>query len=82
MAARVKNIFGGQIRNRKCPKAVGVYHPSDAVSLRPWFVSRIGFKFFSDSGLIYLSCVVFSIMTASTVPHVIAQRGGVQLQGL
>jgi hypothetical protein len=46
MAARVKNIFGGQIRNRKCPKAVGVYHHSDMVSLRPWFVSRIGFKFF------------------------------------
>jgi hypothetical protein len=33
MAARVKKIFGGRIRNRECPKALGVYRPADAVSL-------------------------------------------------
>jgi hypothetical protein len=33
--AHAKNIFGGQIRNRECPKALGVYSPSDPVSLRP-----------------------------------------------
>jgi hypothetical protein len=41
MAARVKNIFDGRIRNRECPKALGVYRPSDAVSLRPWFSSSL-----------------------------------------
>jgi hypothetical protein len=25
MAVRVKNIFGGRIHNRECPKALGVY---------------------------------------------------------
>jgi hypothetical protein len=25
MAARLKNIFSGRIRNRECPKALGVY---------------------------------------------------------
>jgi hypothetical protein len=39
MSARVKNIIGGHIRNRKCPKALGVYRSSDAVSLRPCFPS-------------------------------------------
>jgi hypothetical protein len=33
MAARVKDIFSDRIRNRECPKALGVYHPSEAVSL-------------------------------------------------
>jgi hypothetical protein len=33
MTARVKNIFGGRIRNRECPKALGMYHPFDPVSL-------------------------------------------------
>jgi hypothetical protein len=33
MAAQVKNIFGGHIRNREGPKALGVYRPSEAVSL-------------------------------------------------
>jgi hypothetical protein len=33
MIARVKNIFGGRIRNRECPKAFGMYHPSDPVNL-------------------------------------------------
>jgi hypothetical protein len=37
MAARVKNIFGGRIRNRECPKALRVYQPLDAVSFRPQF---------------------------------------------
>jgi hypothetical protein len=32
MMARAKNIFGGQIRNRECPKILGVYSPSDPVS--------------------------------------------------
>jgi hypothetical protein len=27
--ARAKNIFGGRIRNKECPKALGVYNPSD-----------------------------------------------------
>jgi hypothetical protein len=27
--ARAKNIFGGRIRNKECPKALGVYSPSD-----------------------------------------------------
>jgi hypothetical protein len=33
--ARAKNTFGGRIRNRECPKALGVYSPSDLVSRRP-----------------------------------------------
>jgi hypothetical protein len=37
MATRMKNIFSGRIRNRKCPKALGVYRPSDAVSFRSQF---------------------------------------------
>jgi hypothetical protein len=32
MMARTKNIFGGWIRNRECPKALGVYNLSDPVS--------------------------------------------------
>jgi hypothetical protein len=35
MIAHVKNIFGGRIRNKVCPKALGVYNPSDLVSFRP-----------------------------------------------
>jgi hypothetical protein len=36
--ARAKNIFGGRIRNKQCPKALGVYSPSNLVSFRPlWF---------------------------------------------
>jgi hypothetical protein len=34
--ARVKNIFGGRISNKECPKALGVYSPSDPVSFQPW----------------------------------------------
>jgi hypothetical protein len=30
--ARAKNIFAGQIRNKECPKALGVYSPSDPVN--------------------------------------------------
>jgi hypothetical protein len=33
--ARAKNIFGGRIRNRECPKKLGVYSLSDLVSHRP-----------------------------------------------
>jgi hypothetical protein len=36
MMACVKSIFGGRISNRECPKALGVYSPSDPVSLKPW----------------------------------------------
>jgi hypothetical protein len=32
MIARAKNIFGGQIRNKECPKALGLYSPSDPLS--------------------------------------------------
>jgi hypothetical protein len=35
MIARTKNIFGGRIRNKECPKALGIYNPADPVSLRP-----------------------------------------------
>jgi hypothetical protein len=35
MMAHAKNIFGGRIRNKECPKALGVYSPSDPVSFRP-----------------------------------------------
>jgi hypothetical protein len=35
MMARVKNIFGVRIRNRKCPMALGIYTPSGPVCLRP-----------------------------------------------
>jgi hypothetical protein len=34
MIARAKNIFGVQIRNKECPKALGIYSPADLVSLR------------------------------------------------
>jgi hypothetical protein len=33
MIARAKNIFGGRIRNKECPKALGIYNPADPVSL-------------------------------------------------
>jgi hypothetical protein len=33
--ARAK-IFGGQIRNKECPKALRVYSPSDPVSFQSW----------------------------------------------
>jgi hypothetical protein len=36
MMARAKNIFGRRICKRECPKSLGVYNPSDPVSLRPW----------------------------------------------
>jgi hypothetical protein len=32
MMACAKNIFGGRIRNKECPKALGVNSPSDPVS--------------------------------------------------
>jgi hypothetical protein len=35
MTARGKSIFDGQIRNRECPKALGIYNPSDPVCLQP-----------------------------------------------
>jgi hypothetical protein len=35
MIARSKNIFGGRIRNKECPKALGIYSPADLVSPRP-----------------------------------------------
>jgi hypothetical protein len=34
--ARAKNIFGRRIRNKECPKALGMYNPSDLVSFRLW----------------------------------------------
>jgi hypothetical protein len=39
MIAHVKNIFSGQIRNKECPKALGIYSPADPVSLRPLAIS-------------------------------------------
>jgi hypothetical protein len=41
---RVKNIFNGCIRNRECPKVLGVYRPSDAVSFRSQFPSSLELK--------------------------------------
>jgi hypothetical protein len=35
MMAHAKNIFGERIRNRECPKALGVCSPSDPVCHRP-----------------------------------------------
>jgi hypothetical protein len=32
MMAHTKNIFGGRICNKECPKALGLYNPSDPVS--------------------------------------------------
>jgi hypothetical protein len=31
MIAHAKNIFSVRIRNKECPKALGVYNPSDLV---------------------------------------------------
>jgi hypothetical protein len=42
MMARAKNIFGGRIRNKECPKALGVYSPSNPVSFQPWHFSNLG----------------------------------------
>jgi hypothetical protein len=46
MTARVKNIFGGQIRNWECPKALGIYNPSDLVCLQPRFIYKLGLQKF------------------------------------
>jgi hypothetical protein len=35
MVSRAKKIFSGRIRNRECPKALGVYSPYDPVSHQP-----------------------------------------------
>jgi hypothetical protein len=34
MKAHAKNNLGGRIRNKECPKALGIYNPADPVSLR------------------------------------------------
>jgi hypothetical protein len=36
MISRATNIFGRRIRNKECPKELGIYSPADPVSLRPW----------------------------------------------
>jgi hypothetical protein len=84
MTARVKNIFGERICNWECPKALGMYHPTDPVSLRPWFVSRVGLQV-----SLLLTQVSFNrrvLCTASRghllVPCVTAQLGTAQLQDL
>jgi hypothetical protein len=43
MMARAKNIFGGRIHNKECPKELGVYNPSDLVSFQPWHFSNLIF---------------------------------------
>jgi hypothetical protein len=43
MMAHVKNIFGGHIRNKECPKALGVYSPSDLVSFDLYCSSDLSF---------------------------------------
>jgi hypothetical protein len=43
MITHVKNIFGGRIRNKECPKALGVYNPSDLVSFRPSHFFNLSF---------------------------------------
>jgi hypothetical protein len=42
MMTRAKNVFGGRICNKECPKALGVYSPSDPVSFRSWCFSNLG----------------------------------------
>jgi hypothetical protein len=49
MIARAKNIFGGQIRNKECPKALGLYSPSDPVSFRPWPFFNLRFFEYTSS---------------------------------
>jgi hypothetical protein len=44
--ACAKNIFGGRIRNKECPKALGVNSPSDPVS----------FDLCCSSDLIFCEC--------------------------
>jgi hypothetical protein len=44
MTARVKNIFSGRIHNWECPKALGMFLPSDPVCLRPRFISNLGLQ--------------------------------------
>jgi hypothetical protein len=34
MIARAKDIFGGRIGNKECPKALGIYSLADPVGLR------------------------------------------------
>jgi hypothetical protein len=43
MIAHAKNIFYGRIRNKECPKALGLYSPSDPVSFRSWPFSNLRF---------------------------------------
>jgi hypothetical protein len=40
MMAHAKNIFGRRIRNRECPKALGIYSPADLVCIRPRYTSK------------------------------------------
>jgi hypothetical protein len=48
MIARAKNIFGGRIRNKECPKALGIYNPADLVSFQPWsFINQRFFEYTS-----------------------------------
>jgi hypothetical protein len=39
--SHAKNIFGGRICNKDCPKALGVYSPSDPVSFDLCFSSNM-----------------------------------------
>jgi hypothetical protein len=84
MTARANNILGGRIRNRECPKALGIYNPSDPIRLRPRFISKLCLHKFPSSGLglIGLSCLVLSASRRHLlVPHTAARRGPAQLQG-
>jgi hypothetical protein len=50
MIALANNIFGGRIRNKECPKALGIYSLANLVSLRP--SSPFNLKFFQYTSLL------------------------------
>jgi hypothetical protein len=56
MVARMKNIFIGCIYNRKCPKALSVYRPSEEVSLRPSFFATLQLVHFTDLSVCFQFC--------------------------
>jgi hypothetical protein len=66
MIARAKSIFGGRIRNKECPKALGIYSPADPVNFRPWPFFNL--KFFEYTSWFLCNVYVFlcSIAKAST----------------
>jgi hypothetical protein len=77
MMARVKNIFSWRIHNRECPKALGMYHLSDPVSLRSWLLSRIDLQVSLFLTQVSFNCRVLCAASRGhlLVPCAIAERG-------